>query len=149
VDERLGRQLAWASKAAQANFDMALTRIGSSFHTFLVLRHVEQYPGVSQRELARRLGIEGPTLTHHLDRLTSDGLVERIRSRDDRRTSCTVLTAKGRAHLRKAVSVADRLDAGFRALFTNSELHTLQECLQRIIDHYGRSDVDDDPVRAG
>src|ERR1700722_806187 len=111
MDERLGRQLAWASKAAQANFDVALSRIGSSFHTFLVLRHVELYPGVSQRELARRLGIEGPTLTHHLDRLTADGLVERIRGRDDRRTSRTVLTTEGRAHLRKAVGVADRLDA--------------------------------------
>jgi MarR family transcriptional regulator for hemolysin len=143
VEERLGRQLAWASKAAQANLDMALSRIGSSFHTFLVLRHVELYPGVSQRELARRLGIEGPTLTHHLDRLTADGLVERIRGRDDRRTSCTALTAEGRAHLRTAVGVADRLDADFRALFTNSELHTLRECLHRVINHYGRPEVDD------
>lgn len=149
VEERLGKQLAWASKAAQANFDLALSGIGSSFHTYLVLRHVEGYPGVSQRELARRLGIEGPTLTHHLDRLTADGLVERVRGRDDRRTSSAVLTAKGRAHLRKAVSFADELDAEFRALFSNSELRTLRECLQRIIDHYGRSDVDDNRARIG
>jgi len=149
VEERLGKQLSWATKAAQANFDLALSRIGSSFHTFLVLRHIELSPGVAQRELARRLGIEGPTLTHHLDRLTAEGLVERVRGRDDRRTSSAVLTAKGRAHLRKVVSFADQLDAEFRSLFTKSELQTLRDCLQRIIDHYGRSEVDDNPARAG
>jgi MarR family transcriptional regulator, transcriptional regulator for hemolysin len=149
VEDRLGKQLAFAAKAAQAEFDQALVGIGSSFHTYLVLRHVEQYPGVTQRELAQRLGIEGPTLTHHLDRLCADGLAERVRGRNDRRTSSTVLTAAGRAHLRRAVRCADGLDADFRALFSPSELQVLEECLQRVINHYGRTALDVDRARAG
>ena len=149
MEERLGKQLSWATKAAHAHFDEGLSSIGSSFHTYVVLLHVELYPGVSQRELARHLGIEGPTLTHHLDRLTADGLVERVRGRDDRRTSSAVLTTKGRAHLRKAVSFANQLDAEFRSLFSNSELQSLRGYLQRIIDHYGRSEVDDNRARTG
>ena len=136
MEERLGKQLSWATKAAHAHFDEGLSSIGS-------------YPGVSQRELARHLGIEGPTLTHHLDRLTADGLVERVRGRDDRRTSSAVLTTKGRAHLRKAVSFANQLDAEFRSLFSNSELQSLRGYLQRIIDHYGRTDVDVDRAHTG
>ena len=58
VEERLGKQLALAAKAARAEFDQALVGIGSSFHTFLVLRHVELYPGVTQRQLARHLGLQ-------------------------------------------------------------------------------------------
>ena len=54
VEDRLGKQLALAAKAARAEFDQALVGIGSSFHTFLVLRHVELYPGVTQRQLAQR-----------------------------------------------------------------------------------------------
>jgi MarR family transcriptional regulator, transcriptional regulator for hemolysin len=149
VEERLGKQLAVAAKAARAEFDQALVGIGSSFHTFLVLRHVELYPGVTQRQLARHLGIEGPTLTHHLDRLCADGLVERVRGRDDRRTSSTVLTASGRAHLRRVVKFADQLDSEFRELFSPTELLVLQECLQRIIHHYGRTDLDVDRSRTG
>jgi MarR family transcriptional regulator, transcriptional regulator for hemolysin len=148
VEERLGKQLAWATKAAQIYFDQALSRIGSSFHTYLVLRHVELYPGVSQRELARRLGIEGPTLTHHLDRLTSDGLVDRIRGIDDRRTYSAVLTAKGRTHLRKAIRCADRLDDEFCSLFTPSELEDLRKFLRRISHYYGRLVFDDNHTGA-
>jgi MarR family transcriptional regulator for hemolysin len=135
VEERLGKQLAWASKAALGSFDQALSGIGSSFHTFLVLRHVDGYPGASQRELARRLGIEGPTLTHHLDRLVAEGLVKRVRGRDDRRTSSTVLTPKGQAHLRKVDRFADTLDAEFCSLFSEPELQAFRDCLQRIIEH--------------
>jgi MarR family transcriptional regulator for hemolysin len=149
MEEPLGQQLAFAAKAARASFDQALSRIGSSLCTFLVLRHVELYPGLSQRQLAGRLGIEGPTLTHHLDRLVTDGLIKRVRGREDRRTSSTVLTAKGEAHLRQVVDFADRLDAELQALFTTSELQTLQACLQRITDHFEGSSVDDHRSRAG
>jgi MarR family transcriptional regulator for hemolysin len=132
--------LAKATKAAQASFDESLAGIGSSFSTYIVLRHIESYPGVSQRELAARLGIEGPTLTHHLDRLGAAGLVERVRGRDDRRTSSAVLTAKGRAHLRKAMKHAGERDIRFRSLFDLKELEVLEKCLRRIIDHYGRTE---------
>jgi MarR family transcriptional regulator for hemolysin len=138
VEEPLGRMLAKATKAARAGFDESLAGIGSSFSTYIVLRDIQSYPGVSQRELAARLGIEGPTLTHHLDRLTAAGLVERVRGRDDRRTSSTVLTPKGRAHLRKVMKHASERDIRFRSLFDLKELEVLEKCLQRIIDHYGR-----------
>lgn len=134
--ESLAKELAAASKAIQAHFDQALVAIGSSLHTYVVLRHVDQYPGVPQRELARRLGIENSTITHHLDRLEAGGLVERVRGRDDRRTSSTVLTAEGRAHLRRARVVADSLDAELRGLFSPAELETLQRCLQRTFESY-------------
>ena len=137
MQERLGKELGIAAKAARAHFDQGLVAIGSSFHTYLVLRYVEEYPSVSQRELARHLGIENSTLTHHLDRLEGGGLIERVRSRDDRRTSTTVLTPGGRAHLRKAGSLAAQMDAEFRSLFSGTELETFRECLHRIVEKYG------------
>jgi DNA-binding MarR family transcriptional regulator len=149
TEDRLGKQLGMAAKAVQAHFDGALNGVGSSFHTFLVLRHIQQYPGVSQRVLADRLGIESPTLTHHLDRLVAEGLVERVRGHDDRRVFSAVLTADGRAHLRKVDKVGARLDAELRASFTSSELTTLQRCLTRITDRYGRKSLDGHHVDAG
>jgi DNA-binding MarR family transcriptional regulator len=137
MEERLGRELAMAAKAARAHFDQALVGIGSSFQTYLVLRHVDRNRGVPQRELARLLGIENSTLTHHLDRLEAGGLVERVRSRDDRRMSATVLTTTGRAHLRKTGKLAEQMDAEFRDLFSGDELQTLRDCLRRIVDKYG------------
>ena len=142
TDERLGKQLGMAAKAVQTHFDRALGAVGSSFHTSLVLRHIQLYPGVSQRVLAERLGIESPTLTHHLDRLVADGLVERVRVRD-RRVFSAVLTAAGRAHLRRADKIGAKLDSDLRSMFSAAELSTLQSCLTRITDQYGRKSLDD------
>jgi MarR family transcriptional regulator for hemolysin len=137
-EPRLGRSLAIALKSLQGHLDAGLNDVGSSFPVYLVLRHVAEYPGVSQRALAQRLGIEGPTLTHHLDRLAADGLVERVRNTDDRRVWSTMLTGKGEARLRAAVAVADDIDTQFRSLFSPAELQTFMTCLQRITDTYGR-----------
>jgi MarR family transcriptional regulator, transcriptional regulator for hemolysin len=45
----------------------------------------------TQRELADRVGIEGPTFARMLDTLEKEGLVERRVSRDDRRTKTIAL----------------------------------------------------------
>jgi MarR family transcriptional regulator, transcriptional regulator for hemolysin len=145
MDEvRLGRQLAMALKAVRAHLDEQLRAEGSSFHSWLVLGRIDAHPGLSQRALASRLGIEGPTLTHHLDRLAADGLVERVRSREDRRVWCAGLTPAGRAHLDSVAGAADRVDSEVRSLFSDAEWRTLSSCLDRIIETYRRQRVDHD-----
>lgn len=143
MEAPLGRLLAVAHKRVHSHIDQALAGVDLSLATYLVLRHVEMHPGMTQRELAHRLGIEGPTLTHHLDRLADEGLVERVRGVFDRRTSSTVLTAAGESHVRRAAKVADRVNTELRSLFSPGELETFEACLQRLADHYTRSDDDD------
>jgi MarR family transcriptional regulator for hemolysin len=147
MEERLGRLLSMTGKVAREAFDEQLVSVGSSLNTFIILMHVDFYPGVSQRQLATYLGIEGPTLTHHLDRLTADGLLRRVRHPDDRRAYCVELTDDGRAHLARVKQHANRSDVEFRKLFTAEELTTLFELLNRIRDHFTKEhDVSD---RAG
>ncbi len=147
-DPRLGRRMGMALKSLQGHLDLSLADAGVSFHVYLVLRHIDTYPGLSQRALADRLGIEGPTLTHHFDRLAADGLIERTRSHEDRRVWSATLTDEGRATLARAVKVADRIDAQFRSLFSPEEMQTLEACLERITDTYGRHRLDHDQSRS-
>ena len=136
MEERLGRLLALTSKVVKERFDEQLTEVGSSLNTYLILKHAAIYHGVSQRQLAERLGIEGPTLTHHLDRLATEGLACRVRDPQDRRVSRVELTAEGQAHLDRVEAYADKADNEFRNLFSDRELKTLFVLLNRIRDHY-------------
>src|SRR2546422_6939069 len=101
MEERLGRLLVLTAKLARENFDAALGEVGSSLNTYIVLKQAAASPGVSQRQLARSLCIEGPTLTHHLDRLAAEGLIRRIRQVEDRRVWSVKLTIKGKEHLNR------------------------------------------------
>jgi MarR family transcriptional regulator for hemolysin len=136
MEERLGRLVAMTGKVAREHFDRCLVAVGSSLNTYIVLKAAAYCPGVSQRQLATMLGIEGPTMTHHLDRLARDGLLERVRNQVDRRVSSVELTAAGRAHLDEIEAEAERHDKEFRSLFTPAEEETLKRLLNRIRDHF-------------
>ena len=149
MQERLGKVLAIASKLVREHFDQALRTVGASFPAYMVLTHAEAYPGLSQRRLADRLGIEGPTLVRHIDRLVADGLVCRVRDPQDRRISRVELTADGKEAADRYTAVANRSDAEFRSLFTPEELSTLYGLLYRIQDHYAKEKEADAQHRIG
>jgi MarR family transcriptional regulator for hemolysin len=136
MEERLGRLLAMTGKVVREQFDQELGAVGSSLNTYVVLRTIAGGAGMSQRQLATCLGIEGPTMTHHLDRLAADRLILRVRDPDDRRAYHVELTVDGKAHLDRIESHAAELDRQFRSQFTPAEIATLTELLTRIRDRY-------------
>jgi DNA-binding MarR family transcriptional regulator len=70
-------------------------------HQVTLLWLVRDRPGLSLRELALEEGISAPSLSGHVDRLESAGLLRRIRSTDDRRRVGLELTDEGRTLLRR------------------------------------------------
>jgi DNA-binding MarR family transcriptional regulator len=80
--------------------------------TFLWL--VKRSPGLSLAELAAEEGISAPAMSGHVDRLERAGLLERVRSDDDRRRVGLKLTVEGdrlmrSVRARRTTWLADRL----------------------------------------
>ena len=99
---------------------------------WLVLVSLKAQRHGMQRELAEAVGIEGPTLTHHLNRMEAAGLVTRRRDPDNRRVHRVELTSDGEAlfdRLRGAVLSFDRTA---RAGFDDSEIAALKGMLDRL-----------------
>ena len=89
--------------------------LGVTSHQVTLLWLVRSRPGLSLRELAVEEGISAPSLSAHVDRLESLGLIRRVRSTDDRRRVGLELTPEGRATLRRVRArrttwLANRLD---------------------------------------
>lgn len=144
TDEPIGLLLARTAKAVSRAFDDALADAGGSRPTWLILLALKQRSWGTQAELARSVGIKGPTLTHHLDGMVERGLVTRQRDPDNRRVQIVELTAAGDAmfhHLRKA---AARHDLRLRQGFDDDEIRMLRALLRRMT-----SAVTDDLTSAG
>jgi MarR family transcriptional regulator for hemolysin len=88
----IGLELALTAKAVGRAFADALAEAGGSVPMFLVLRNLTGDERPTQQELARALGIEGPTLTRHLDGFERAGLVTRTRDEADRRAVRIAIT---------------------------------------------------------
>src|SRR5712691_10510639 len=128
----IGRQIALTAKLVAHEFNAALVQAGGSLPTWLVLSTLKREQWPSQQKIAQALGIEGPTLTRHLDTLEQMGLVKRTRDTTDRRTVRVESTEAGRALSEKMLEAARAFDKQLREGFRRDELDQLRTLLARL-----------------
>ena len=76
-------------------------QLGVTTRQATLLWLVKRSPGLSLAELAAEEGISPPALSGHVDRLERAGLIERVRSTQDRRRVGLALTEEGVKLLRR------------------------------------------------
>jgi len=128
----IGRQLALTAKLVAGQFNAALLHAGGSIPTWLVLNMLSHEDWRNQHSIARALGIEGATLTRHLDALEEAGLVVRRRDENDRRAIRVEPTEAGRKLHAELLQAALAFDEQLRAGFEEAELEQLRSLLARI-----------------
>lgn len=138
----IGFVLSQVSKAVARAFDDAMTQAGGSLSTWLVLRSLMPGGHQPQSDLALAVGVQGPTLTHHLNGLEAQGLITRTRDKADRRAHQVALTPEGRARFLQLRQTAERFDARLRGDLTGQEVDLLRDLLQRL-----RANVADEAPR--
>jgi MarR family transcriptional regulator for hemolysin len=128
----LGLDLAMTAKATARAFDAALTEAGGSRPTWLVLLVVKTGQASNQREIADAVGIQGATLTHHLNAMESSGLVTRRRDPENRRVHVVELTDEGEATFRRLRGAAGAFDRRLRRGLSDDETAAFAALLARL-----------------
>ena len=84
-----------ASKTFQKAFDLELrNKTGITMTQSKVIFALYLHSGLTQRELADKIGIESPTLVPIIDKMEEDGYVERKLDSQDRRVKRIYTTSK-------------------------------------------------------
>ncbi|HVM63296.1 MAG TPA: MarR family transcriptional regulator [Acidimicrobiales bacterium] len=109
-DDPLTKRLTFLGRAIRDQFSARLAEYGCTISTWAVLSHVHANEGLSQAQIAALIGIEGPTLARHLDRLCAEGLVSRCRDDHDRRIVRVHLTPRGEQRWEQLKDVRTRFD---------------------------------------
>ncbi len=135
--DSLGRDLVLLAKAMRARLESRLANAGASLPAWGVLSCAIDEEGLSQRQLAERMGIESATLTRHLDRLEADGLVVRHRDGDDRRILRVFPTPAARALHSRMAAVAGSLDADLTAGLSHDDVAELRRLLSLLSANLG------------
>jgi MarR family transcriptional regulator for hemolysin len=85
-----------------------------------------------QRDIANAIGIEGATLTHHLGRMESAGLVVRRRLPGNRRSQVVELTEEVERLFSSLLSTVVAFDQRLCDGLDEGELDTLRDLLGRL-----------------
>jgi MarR family transcriptional regulator for hemolysin len=131
----IGLTLARTAKIISRAFDDALAAAGGSTPVWLILISLKTQPTSNQRELATAVGIQGATLTHHLNAMEADGLITRRRDPANRRVHQVRLTEQGEALFYRLATAARTHDQRLRADLEDEEIATLERLLGRLRDN--------------
>jgi DNA-binding MarR family transcriptional regulator len=125
-------------RAFMRMMEQRLARHGIIISAWFVLRVLWERDGLSQAELAERVGIVGPTMVTAIRRLVQDGLATRLPDPDDKRKVKIYLTPKAQQLrsklLAEAAEVVDLATAGL----SSTEIRHLNASLRRIAVNLGR-----------
>lgn len=129
--------LAQVGAHAATRFAERLLPLGFMPHHAGILRMIAASPGLSQQQLAKRLGIFASRLVAILDEMEKRGLLERLPSESDRRVYSLQLTQRGHGALGEIAQVARQHQADLCACLSDEETAKLTEFLNRIATQEG------------
>lgn len=110
-----------------ADFDITHTQ----YNVLRILKGV--YPhGHPRSEIICRMIEQAPDVTRLIDRLEKQGLVERVRTDEDRRLSIARITTRGIELLDKIHPYVDRFDSVIGARLTSEECRELSRLCEKI-----------------
>ncbi len=138
AQQPLGLHLARVSRTVSRAFDDVLAEAGGSLPVWLVLISLKSGQLASQRELAEAVGVQGATLTHHLNAMESAGLVTRRRDPANRRLHLVELTPAGDELFFRLRDAATAFDQRLRTGFSDTEASQLETLLTRLRNNISR-----------
>ncbi len=110
LEQSPGHLLRRATQFAQDLFTKEVGAGGLTARQFAVLVTVERDEGLSQTDLVKQTGIDRSTLADMISRMISRGLLQRKRTKTDRRANSVNLTAAGRRALNATMPQAVRAE---------------------------------------
>jgi MarR family transcriptional regulator for hemolysin len=128
----IGVLMTSVSRDINRAFDSALEAVGGSRPSWLVLMSLKRGPLRNQRELAAKVGVEGATLSHHLNGMEAAGLVTRRRDPANRRMHLVEITPAGEDAFLRMFGTVVAFDRQLRTGLDERELAVTEDVLQRM-----------------
>jgi MarR family transcriptional regulator, transcriptional regulator for hemolysin len=107
--------------------------LGLSTGQIPVLYVLKDGAALTQKELARLVRIEQPTMAQLLTRMERDGLIRRTDNPDDKRSSLISLTPLALKKLPQAKTILSEGNKAALKGFTDREIATLSKLLLRVV----------------
>ena len=131
--ESLGAQIGLAYDLQTGYLAPRFRAMGLSWSTFQLLAAVQSVPGgVSQVEVARRLGVTPATLSETVFAHVQRGLLDQVPSSTDRRGRLLKLTASAKKLLKRAAAEIEQCEAVMRNGLSDKEVAQLLGLLGRV-----------------
>lgn len=119
-------------------FDRKVAVLNVTRSQWAMIAIVSRHPGSTQRTIAEYLEMSEASAGRLIDRLCTDGLLERRDRRDDRRARAVYLTDKAGPLLARLGTIASESEQRMFAGFSQEEIDQLLSFMNRIYENVSR-----------
>jgi MarR family transcriptional regulator for hemolysin len=132
------------AKSFQRSFDFELRKnVGVTLSQWRVVSALVLQPGLTQKEIADKVGIEGPTLVPIIDKMEKEGLLKRKPDSSDRRVNRIYLTSKSDSLWESMTECALKIRKSSTKNILESDIQITLETLRKISHNLGTSSESD------
>lgn len=130
---RFGIMFSLLARRWRRVIDAQLATVGLSDATWVPLIHLKASGGgVTQKDLAARVGVDGSSLVRVLDILARQGLVERRRDENDGRARLIYLTCEGEERVGEIRQELGRAEEAILSTLSDDEIAAMLDCFTAI-----------------
>ncbi|WMJ75790.1 MarR family transcriptional regulator [Sedimentibacter sp. MB35-C1] len=122
--------------------DLGVTRV-----QWIALYYLGKDEFISQKELAERMSVKESSVARLLDRMERDGLVERVRSEEDKRVINLRLTEKGRQRRAKLVPEGEKFERLLHKNISDEDMKIFTMVLSKMVNNILEENMDEKCTR--
>jgi len=121
------------AKLFQRSLDLELRKnVGVTLSQWRVVSSLVLQPGLTQKEIADKMGIEGATLVPVIDKMEKEGLLKRKQDSSDRRVNRIYLTSKADSLWESMTSCALKIRKSSIRNISDGDIHITLDTLRKI-----------------
>ena len=121
------------AKLFQRSLDLELRKnVGVTLSQWRVVSSLVLQPGLTQKEIADKMGIEGATLVPVIDKMEKEGLLKRKQDSSDRRVNRIYLTSKADSLWESMTNCALKIRKSSIRNISDGDIHITLDTLRKI-----------------
>jgi len=136
MENSVGTAIFLASKSLERAAEYRIkNELGLTSSQWKVILALKFFNGISQKELAGKIYVDGSTLVPVIDKMENGGLVERKPDPNDRRNNLIFLTKKSESIIDSIIDILLQLRKEFYKGISQKEQDKVQTILRKITDN--------------
>lgn len=133
VDDYLSYLLARSSKLVSEQFHATVKAAGLNVNYWRILASLSDGDGLSLKQLNERVLFNQPTLSKLVARMESEGLLERLKGEQDKRSILIYITPQGRELVDQLLEKAKWHESEVLAKYNEEQQELLKDMLRQLI----------------
>ena len=136
MENSVGTAIFLASKSLERAAEYRIkSELGLTSSQWKVILALNFFNGISQKELAGKIYIDGSTLVPVIDKMEKNGLVERKPDPNDRRNNLIFLTRKSQSVVDSITGIIFQLRKEFYKGISQKQQENIRTILRKIVDN--------------